>query len=104
MRNAAKIEATVVNAKMFLAVQKEHGRFADYLWRFVDGAPIQNAWTSLGQVPAETPASRALSRDLLKRGFKFVGPTICYAFMQAVGLVNDHVTTCFRYREIRPRG
>jgi DNA-3-methyladenine glycosylase I len=102
VRNKAKVEAAVVNAKMFLAAQKEHGSFADYLWRFVDGAPIQNAWASLKQVPAETPASRAMSRELLGRGFKFVGPTICYAFMQAVGLVNDHVTTCFRYREVRP--
>src|SRR5216684_2757664 len=77
VRNRQKIEAAVVNAKVFLAVQKEHGSFAAYVWRFVDGAPIQNAWTSLTQVPAETPQSRALSQDLIRRGFKFVGPTIC---------------------------
>jgi len=101
VRNRQKVESAVVNAKMFLAVKAEHGSFAEYVWRFVDGAPMQNAWTSIRQVPAETRESRALSRDLLARGFKFVGPTICYAFMQAVGMVNDHVTTCFRHREVR---
>ena len=100
VRNRQKIEAAVIDAKLFLAVQKERGSFADYVWSFVDGKPIRNAWTSLERVPAETPESRALSKDLARRGFKFVGPTICYAFMQAVGMVNDHVTTCFRYREV----
>ena len=101
VRNRQKIESAVVNAKQFLAVQKEHGSFAGYVWAFVGGAPIQGSWTALEKVPAETAESRNLSRDLARRGFKFVGPTICYAFMQAVGLVNDHVTSCFRYRELR---
>ncbi|HSL48159.1 MAG TPA: DNA-3-methyladenine glycosylase I [Candidatus Deferrimicrobiaceae bacterium] len=97
VRNRQKIEATVVNARQVLAVQDEHGSLADYLWQFVGGQPIRNAWTSLGQVPAETAESRAMSKTLVKRGFRFVGPTICYAFMQATGMVNDHITTCFRY-------
>jgi DNA-3-methyladenine glycosylase I len=100
VRNQLKIKATVINAKMLLEVQQEHGSFAAYIWRFVDGAPIRNAWTSLQEIPAETPRSRLMSRDLARRGFKFVGPTICYAFMQAVGLVNDHVVGCFRYRQL----
>jgi len=98
VRNRAKIAATIGNAKAFLAVQAEFGSFDAYLWRFVDGQPIVNHWTDLGQVPAKTPLSDALSKDLLKRGFKFVGSTICYAFMQAVGMVNDHTTDCFCYR------
>lgn len=101
VRNRQKIEATVVNARQVLAVQDEHGSLADYLWRFVGGRPIRNAWTSLGQVPAETAESRAMSKTLVKRGFRFVGPTICYAFMQATGMVNDHITTCFRYSRRR---
>jgi len=100
VRNRLKIEAAVINAKMLLEVQQEHGSFAAYVWRFVDGAPIRSAWTSLQEIPAETPSSRLMSRDLARRGFKFVGPTICYAFMQAVGLVNDHVVGCFRYRQL----
>jgi DNA-3-methyladenine glycosylase I len=100
VRNRLKIEAAVINAKDVLAITAEFGSFAAYVWQFVDGAPIQNAWTSLAQVPAETPRSRLMSKDLRRRGFKFVGPTICYAFMQAVGLVNDHVIDCFRYREL----
>ncbi|PYO32153.1 MAG: DNA-3-methyladenine glycosylase I [Candidatus Rokuibacteriota bacterium] len=100
VRNRLKIEAAVINAKMFLAVKEEQGSFAAYIWQFVDGAPIRNAWRSLEEIPAETPQSRLLSKDLTRRGFKFVGPTICYAFMQAVGLVNDHVTGCFRYRKV----
>src|SRR5207253_5242767 len=95
-----KVEAAVINAKMFLAVKEEQGSFAAYIWQFVDGAPIRNAWRSLEEIPAETPQSRLLSKDLTRRGFKFVGPTICYAFMQAVGLVNDHETTCFRHSEL----
>ncbi len=101
VRNRQKIEATVVNARQVLAVQDEHGSLADYLWQFVGGRPIRNAWTSLGQVPAETAESRAMSKTLVKRGFRFVGPTICYAFMQATGMVNDHITTCFRYSRRR---
>ncbi|HEU4438531.1 MAG TPA: DNA-3-methyladenine glycosylase I [Methylomirabilota bacterium] len=97
VRNRLKIEATVINARAVLAVQEEHGSLAAYLWQFVDGKPIRNAWTKMGQVPAETAESRAMSRALLDRGFRFVGPTICYAFMQATGMVNDHVTSCFRY-------
>ena len=104
VRNRLKIEATVVNARQVLAVQDEHGGLAAYLWQFVGGEPIRNAWTSLGQVPAETAESRAMSKALVKRGFRFVGPTICYAFMQATGMVNDHITTCFRHskRTSRP--
>jgi len=101
VRNRQKIEASVVNARQVLAVQDEHGSLTDYLWRFVGGRPIRNAWTSLGQVPAETAESRAMSKTLVKRGFRFVGPTICYAFMQATGMVNDHITTCFRYSRRR---
>jgi DNA-3-methyladenine glycosylase I len=97
VRNRLKIEATVVNARQVLAVQDEHGSLAAYLWQFVDGKPIRNAWRRMGQVPAETAESRAMSRALIGHGFRFVGPTICYAFMQATGMVNDHITTCFRY-------
>ena len=104
VRNRLKIEATVANARQVLAVQEEHGSLAAYLWHFVDGRPVVNAWTAIGQVPAETAASRAMSKALIKRGFRFVGPTICYAFMQATGMVNDHVTTCFRYSTRRSRG
>jgi len=101
VRNRAKIEAAVTNARAFLAVQLEHGSVDAWIWRFVAGSPRQNAWTSPRQVPAETDAARALSRELKARGFKFVGPTICYAFMQATGMVNDHTTDCFRWREVR---
>jgi DNA-3-methyladenine glycosylase I len=94
VRNRAKIESSIGNARAFLAVQREHGSFDAYVWRFVNGRPVRSAWRSVKQVPAETDASRALSRDLIARGFRFVGPTICYAFMQAVGMVNDHVVGC----------
>ena len=104
VRNRLKIEATVVNARQVLAVQDEHGSLAAYLWQFVGGEPMRNAWTSLGQVPAETTESRAMSRDLKRRGFRFVGPTVCYAFMQAVGMVNDHTVDCFRYAELNAGG
>ena len=97
VRNRLKVESTVRNAKAFLAVQKEFGSFDAYVWPFVGGAPLVNRWTSLADIPARTPESDALSLDLLKRGFKFVGSTICYAFMQATGLVNDHTVDCFRY-------
>ena len=100
VRHRGKIESTVSNAKAFIAVQKEFGSFDRYLWQFVDGAPLINQRRGLGDVPASTPESDALSRDLRKRGFKFVGSTICYAFMQAVGMVNDHQVECFRYREL----
>jgi DNA-3-methyladenine glycosylase I len=104
VRNRLKIDATVTNARQVLAVQEEHGTLAAYLWQFVDGRPVRNAWTRMGQVPAETAQSRAMSRALLARGFRFVGPTICYAFMQAVGLVNDHTVDCFRYRAVARLG
>lgn len=97
VRNRLKIESAVGNAKAYLAVLSEFGTFDQYVWRFVGGQPIRNHWKSLKQIPARTRESDALSRDLLQRGFKFVGSTICYAFMQAVGLVNDHTTDCFRY-------
>jgi DNA-3-methyladenine glycosylase I len=97
VRNRLKIAATIQNAKTFLAVQKEFGSFDACVWRFVNGRPIRNAWKSLNQIPARIPEAEAMSKDLLKRGFKFVGPTICYAFMQAVGMVNDHVVGCFRH-------
>jgi DNA-3-methyladenine glycosylase I len=100
VRNRRKIEAAVANARAFLAVQEEHGSFHAYGWGFVGGAPVQNRWRSLAEIPAQTPESQAMSRDLLRRGFRFVGPTICYAFMQAVGMVNDHVVECFRYAEL----
>ena len=97
VRNRLKIQSTVGNARAYLAVQKEFGSFDAYLWGFVDGAPLDNRRSSLETLPARTAESDALSRDLLRRGFKFVGSTICYAFMQAVGLVNDHTTDCFRH-------
>lgn len=100
VRNRRKVEAAVSNAKAFRQVQAEFGSFDRYLWQFVGGKPLQNGWTQLADIPAETAESRALSKDLLQRGFKFVGPTICYAYMQAVGLVNDHQVTCFRYSQV----
>ena len=100
VRNRLKIESTVSNARALLEVKKEFGSFDAYVWQFVGGRPKQNARRSLGQVPASTPESDAMSKDLKKRGFRFVGTTICYAFMQAVGMVNDHLVTCFRYKEI----
>jgi DNA-3-methyladenine glycosylase I len=101
VRNRAKIEAAVANARALLAVQREHGSFAAYAWGFVGGTPLQPARRVAADVPAETDASRAMSRDLRARGFRFVGPTICYAFMQATGMVNDHVTGCFRRAQVR---
>jgi DNA-3-methyladenine glycosylase I len=100
IRNRLKVAAAIQNAHAFLAVQHEFGSFDRYLWGFVGGQPRVNAWTSLKDIPAQTPESEALSKDLLKRGFKFVGPTICYAFMQATGMVNDHTVDCFRYTEL----
>ena len=100
VRNRLKVESAVRNAQAFLQVQEEFGGFAAYAWRFVDGRPRQNAWRSSKQVPAHTPESDALSKDLKRRGFNFVGSTICYAFMQAVGMVNDHLVDCYRWREL----
>jgi DNA-3-methyladenine glycosylase I len=100
VRNRLKIAATIQNAKAFLAIQKEFGSFDAYIWQFVGGAPIRNAWKSLKEIPPKTMASDAMSKDLKKRGFTFVGSTICYAFMQATGMVNDHTVDCFRYREV----
>lgn len=100
VRNRAKIAASVKNARAFLAVREAFGSFAAYLWRFVDGAPLVGGWERLDQVPAETPLSKTVSRDLVSRGFSFVGPTICYAFLQSAGLVNDHLTRCFRFPEL----
>jgi len=100
VRNRLKITATIENAKAFLAVRKEFGTFDGYLWSFVGGKPIQNRWQKIADVPARTAESDAMSRDLLRRGFKFVGSTICYALMQAVGMVNDHLVTCPRHAEL----
>src|SRR5450830_410946 len=100
VRNRLKIASTINNAQKFLEVQAEFGSFDAYLWRFVDGKPIHNNWQALTQLPARTAISDQLSKDLLKRGFKFVGSTICYAFMQAVGMVNDHSVDCFRHQEL----
>lgn len=97
VRHRGKVAAAVANARAFLDVQSEFGSFDAYLWRFVGGAPIQNSWRAMNQVPAQTAESVALSKDLRRRGFNFVGPTICYAFMQAVGMVNDHLVTCPRH-------
>ena len=100
VRNRLKVHAAVTNAKAFLAVRKEFGTFDAYIWSFVAGRPVQNAWCELKQVPARTQQSDAMSKDLKKRGFTFVGTTICYAFMQATGMVNDHAVTCFRHAEL----
>jgi len=99
VRNRLKVNAAVTNARAFLAVQAEFGSFDAYIWRFVGGKPIRNRWKLIGEVPAKTALSDAISADLKKRGFKFVGSTICYAFMQATGMVNDHLTTCFRHSQ-----
>lgn len=100
IRNKLKINATISNAKEFLEVQKEFGAFDNYIWRFVNGKPIVNQWKSIAELPASTPESDMLSKDLKSRGFKFVGTTICYAFMQSAGMVNDHLVHCFRYKEL----
>ncbi|MEC5396893.1 DNA-3-methyladenine glycosylase I [Uliginosibacterium sp. H1] len=102
VRNRAKINATIGNARAFLELQARHGSFAEWMWGFVNGKPIQNRWKSTSQVPASTPVSDLLSKELKRAGFRFVGSTIIYAHMQAVGMVNDHLTTCFRHRELRP--
>jgi DNA-3-methyladenine glycosylase I len=100
VRNRLKVESAVANARAVLDVQDELGSLDAYLWTFVDGATIENRWRSLGDIPSETAESRAMSKDMKRRSFRFVGPTVCYAFMQACGLVNDHVVACFRYREV----
>ena len=100
VRNQLKIGSAVTNAQAFLNIQEEWGSFSDYIWSFVDRRPIQNKWLSLAEIPAKTPLAEALSKDLKKRGFRFVGPTIIYAHMQATGMVNDHLVDCFRYPEI----
>jgi DNA-3-methyladenine glycosylase I len=100
VRNRLKVESTVVNAARVLEAQEELGSFGAYLWTFVGGSPVVGRWRSLSELPAETDLSRALSRDLKRRGFRFVGPTVCYAFMQAVGMVNDHVVGCYRVAEL----
>jgi len=101
VRNRRKIASVVTNARAFLNVQEEFGSFDTYIWQFVKGTPIQNAWKDIREIPATTPESDAMSKDLKKRGFTFVGPTICYAFMQAVGMVNDHVVRCFRHEALK---
>jgi DNA-3-methyladenine glycosylase I len=100
VRNRLKVESAVTNASRVLELQEEFGSFDSYLWRFVDGAPIVGGWHTLSELPAQTDESRALSKDLKRRGFRFVGPTVCYAFMQAVGMVNDHTVDCFRFKEL----
>ena len=102
VRNRRKIEAAVINARYFLEIQKEFGAFDDYIWGFTGGRTIHNSWQKVQDIPAKSPESEQMSRDLVKRGFKFVGPTICYAYMQAAGLVNDHTLDCFRYRDLNP--
>lgn len=101
IRNRLKVNAAVTNAKAFLKVVEEFNGFNTYIWSFVNGVTIRNSWADISEVPVTTPESDKMSKDLKKRGFKFVGSTICYAFMQAVGMVNDHTTDCFRYAEVR---
>ncbi len=101
IRNRLKIASTISNAQAFLTIQNECGRFDAYIWKFIGGKPIQHTWKDDDRLPAKTPLAEALSKDLLKRGFRFVGPTICYALMQATGLVNDHAVSCFRYRDLK---
>lgn len=101
VRNRLKLESAVINAQKFLAVQDEYGSFDAFVWRFVDGVPLQNHWRSPAEVPASTATSDAMSKELKRRGFKFVGTTICYAFMQATGMVNDHTRNCYRYNELK---
>jgi DNA-3-methyladenine glycosylase I len=100
VRNRLKIASTIANARACLAVQAEFGNLDSYLWSFVEGRPIRNAWRELSEIPAKTPLAETMSKDLSRRGFKFVGPTICYAFMQAVGMVNDHLVDCWRHAEL----
>jgi DNA-3-methyladenine glycosylase I len=101
VRNQLKIKSAIKNAEGVIKIQEEFGSLDSYLWRYVDGIPIQNEWKSMAEIPAKTEISEIMSKDLKKRGFNFVGPTICYAFMQATGMVNDHTIDCFRYKEIK---
>lgn len=102
IRNRLKINAFITNAKIFLEIQQEYGSFKDYIWNFADnGTSLQNSWKTMSELPAETPLSQIMSKTLKKSGFKFIGPTICYAFMQATGMVNDHTTDCFRHKELK---
>ncbi len=101
VRNRLKIQAAIQNARSFLEIQDQYGSFDTYIWQFVDGKPVQNSWKSLQEIPATTKESDAMSKELKKRGFTFVGSTICYAFMQAVGMVNDHIVNCFRWQEVQ---
>lgn len=103
IRNRAKVQATIGNARAFLSVQEEYGSFDDYIWAFVDGSPKVNKWRRTEHIPALTPVSEAVSKDLRQRDFRFVGPTVCYSHLQAAGLINDHLVDCFRYREITGR-
>ena len=100
VRNRLKVESAIANARATLAVKEDEGSLEAFLWSFVGGDPIVNGWRALDEIPAETPVSRSMSKELKRRGFRFVGPTVCYAFMQAAGLVNDHVVSCFRYSEV----
>ena len=100
IRNKLKVRATISNAQNFMILQKDHGSFSDYLWRFTDGKPIKNTWESLNEVPATTELSDKISKDLKKNGFKFVGSTVIYAYMQAIGMVNDHIQGCFRHSDL----
>lgn len=104
VRNRLKVISAIDNARGFLRIQEEYGSFDRYVWRFVDGAPVQNHWKIQSDVPSKSSISDSLSKELKKRGFRFVGTTICYAFMQAIGMVNDHLVTCFRYRQLVDRG
>jgi DNA-3-methyladenine glycosylase I len=104
IRNRLKIEATIQNARSFLTVQEQYGSFSDYIWQFVDGRPVQNKWKTDKQVPASTRQSETMSKELKRLGFRFVGPTICYAYMQATGMVNDHITRCYRHEQIAKLG
>ncbi len=101
VRNRLKVRSAIQNARAFLKIQEDYGTFDAYVWRFVEGVPKVNRWRSMAEIPAQTPESERMSKDLKKRGFNFVGPTICYAFMQAVGLVNDHTVDCYRYHEVQ---
>ena len=100
VRNRAKIESTIANARAILSVREQYGSLAGYVWGLVDGAPIQNAWQRLSELPSETPVSKAISKELKRNGFRFLGPTTVYSFMQAVGMVNDHTVSCYRYAQI----
>jgi DNA-3-methyladenine glycosylase I len=104
VRNRAKVASVIANARGVLEVQREFGSLDEYLWSFVDGKPIRNRWKTVSEIPSETPESKAMSKALRSLGFGFVGPTICYAFMESVGMVNDHLTSCFRFPELRPTG